>query len=113
MSKDWQAVAAAVNTRLAERAMTQKALADASGVSVATLRKLQKAEPGDRGRPLLVAVSVALGWTPGHLEAVADGGASLDDPSADLRETVAAMRSDLDDVRSRLATLEEAQDSGH
>jgi transcriptional regulator with XRE-family HTH domain len=109
VAKDWQAVAAAVNTRLAERSMTQKALADASGVSVATLRKLQKAEPGDRGRPVLVALSVALGWAPYHLEAVSDGGPAPADPSTDLRQTVAEMRADLDDVGRRLSTLEAAQ----
>src|SRR6187397_581412 len=72
VARDWQAVADAINTRSAERGLTQKALADLSGVSVATLRKLQKAEPGDRGRPVLMALSVALGWAPGHLQAVSD-----------------------------------------
>ncbi|MFC7612322.1 helix-turn-helix domain-containing protein [Actinokineospora soli] len=42
MSKDWQAVADAINARLDELEMTQKELADRSGVSVATLRQLQK-----------------------------------------------------------------------
>lgn len=109
MTKDWQAVAAAINTRLAERAMTQKALADTSGVSVATLRKLQKAEPGDRGKPVLVALSVALGWAPGHLEAVSAGASAPDDLSSELRTTVVAMQAELDDVHRRLALLEAAQ----
>ena len=109
MTKDWPAVAAAINTRLAERAMTQKSLADESGVSVATLRKLQKAEPAERGRPVLIALSVALGWAPGHLEAVSGGTAVPDDPSSDLRQTVETMRADIDDVRKRLAGVEAAQ----
>jgi hypothetical protein len=40
----------------------QAAVAETSGVSVATLRKLQKAEPADRGKPVLMALSVTLGW---------------------------------------------------
>ena len=89
--------------------MTQRALAEASGVSVATVRKLQKAEPAERGRPVLIALSLALGWAPGHLEAVSGGAAPPDDPSADLRRAVESMRADLDDVRERLASVEAAQ----
>ena len=112
--RDWQAVAEAINTRSAERGMTQKALADASGVSVATLRKLQKAEPGDRGKPLLTALSVALGWAPGYLQALSDGVAAprAAEPTAALRDDVDALRADLDDVRRRLAELEAAQHGG-
>lgn len=109
MARDWQAVADAINTRLAERGLTQKALAEASGVSVATLRKLQKAEPADRGKPVLMALSVALGWEPGHLHALSGGEQAPADPTADLREQVAAIRADLDDVRDRLAKVEAAQ----
>ena len=111
MARDWQAVADAINTRSAERGLTQKALADLSGVSVATLRKLQKAEPGDRGRPVLMALSVALGWAPGHLQAVSDDVPAPPASEADaaLRADVDAIRADLDDVHRRLAKLEAAQ----
>jgi transcriptional regulator with XRE-family HTH domain len=111
VAKDWQAVADAINTRSAERGLTQKALADASGVSVATLRKLQKAESGDRGKPVLMALSVALGWAPGYLQALSDGVAAppAAEPSAALRAEVNALRVDLDDVHRRLARLEAAQ----
>lgn len=108
MARDWDAVASAINTRLAERDMTQKALADDSGVSVATVRKLQKGEPAERGKPVLIALSVALGWTPGHLEAISNGAAPDDPPSA-LRQTIETMRADLDDVRERLAAVEAVQ----
>src|SRR5690242_14561340 len=108
VARDWQAVADAINTRSAERGLTQKALADLSGVSVATLRKLQKAEPGDRGRPVLMALSVALGWAPGHLQAVSDDvpAPPASDVDAALRADVDAIRADLDDVHRRLAKLE-------
>lgn len=111
MARDWQAVADAINTRSAERGLTQKALADVSGVSVATLRKLQKGEPGDRGRPVLMALSVALGWAPGHLQALSDDvpGSSTPDAGAALRADVDALRAELDDVQQRLASLEAAR----
>jgi transcriptional regulator with XRE-family HTH domain len=109
VARNWQAVADAMNTRLAERGMTQKALAEASGVSVATLRKLQKAEPADRGKPLLIALSVALGWAPSHLQAVSEGEPAPADPTAELRKQVDAIRADLDDFRVRLTTVEAAQ----
>jgi transcriptional regulator with XRE-family HTH domain len=106
VARDWQAVADAINTRLAERGMTQKALAEASGVSVATLRKLQKAEQADRGKPVLMALSVALGWAPGHLQVLSGGEPAPADPTADLRAQVEAIRADLDDFRDRLARVE-------
>lgn len=109
MARDWQAVADAINTRLAERGMSQKALAEASGVSVATLRKLQKAEPADRGKPVLMALSVTLGWSPDYLQTLSAGGPAPADPTVDLRDQVAALRTDLDDVRDRLSSLEAKQ----
>ncbi|WP_033439379.1 helix-turn-helix domain-containing protein [Saccharothrix sp. NRRL B-16314] len=109
MPKDWQAVADAINTRLAELGMTQKGLSEASRVSVATLRKLQKAEPADRGAPVLAAVSVALHWQPGYLEALSSGKQAPSDPTAILRDEVADLRAELEDVRTRLAKVEAAQ----
>ena len=109
MSRNWQAVADAINARLAERGMTQKGLAEESGVSTATLRKIQKAEPGDRGRPVLMALSVALAWPPGHLQALSGDEQAAADPNQDVREQVAAIRTELDAVQDRLARVEAAQ----
>jgi transcriptional regulator with XRE-family HTH domain len=109
VARNWQAVADAINTRLAERGMTQRALAEASGVSTATLRKIQKAEPADRGKPVLMALSVALAWPPGHLQALSGDEEAPVDPTQDLREQVAAIRADLDAVHDRLARVEAAQ----
>jgi transcriptional regulator with XRE-family HTH domain len=109
VARNWQAVADAINTRLAEQGMTQKALAELSGVSTATLRKIQKGEPGDRGKPVLMALSVALEWPPGHLQAVSGDEQAPVDPTQDLREQVAAIRADLDAVHDRLAQVEAAQ----
>jgi hypothetical protein len=91
--------------------MTQKTLSEQSGVSVATLRKLQKAEPADRGKPLLMALSVTLGWAPTHLQALSEGESVPADPTDELREQVEAIRADLDDVRDRLTRVEAANRS--
>jgi transcriptional regulator with XRE-family HTH domain len=109
VAKNWQAVADAINARLAERGMTQKALAEESGVSTATLRKIQKAEPGDRGKPVLMALSVALAWPPGHLQALSGDDQAAVDPSADIRQQVATIRAELDAVQDRLTRVEAVQ----
>jgi DNA-binding Xre family transcriptional regulator len=66
--EDWGAVATAVNARMANRRTSQQELALAAGVSVATLRVLQRGN-GDRRvqNATLAAVSRALGWPDDHL----------------------------------------------
>ena len=82
--EDWQAVALAVNARMAARRVGQQELANRSGVSVATLRALQRGS-GDRRiqDATLGAVSRALGWLVGHLLAVLTG----ETPAADDTDT--------------------------
>ncbi|MBN9754477.1 XRE family transcriptional regulator [Pseudonocardia sp. Ae707_Ps2] len=70
---DWQAVASAMNTRMAELDVTQVDLSRRSGVSVSTLRALQSGQSRRRSPRTLSAVSEALGWPSGHLTAVAEG----------------------------------------
>lgn len=69
--EDWRAVAAALNARMSKRRVSQRELALAAGISVATLRVLQRGD-GDRRvqNSTLAAVSRALGWQDGHLVAV-------------------------------------------
>lgn len=107
MSKDRQAVADAINARLDELGIKQKELAETSRVGVATLRRLQKAEPGERTAPVLAAVSVALRWPPGYLEAVAAGQPGPVDPTAVLREEVAQLRSEVAELRRLVEAIRE------
>ncbi|GAB2870619.1 transcriptional regulator with XRE-family HTH domain [Lentzea nigeriaca] len=111
MPKDWQAVAEAVNTRMAELELSQKGLAEAARVGVATVRRLQKGEPAERGGALLAAVSVALSWPPGHLEAIAAGQPGPVDPAAALRVEVEKLRAEweqrLAEWRQRVAEWEQ------
>ncbi|GAA3638200.1 hypothetical protein GCM10022267_25870 [Lentzea roselyniae] len=99
MPKDWQAVADAINTRMEELKISQRGLADAARVGVATVRRLQKGEPAERGAALLAAVSAALHWPPGHLESVAAGQPVPVDPTAALRDEVAQLRDEVAELR--------------
>lgn len=66
--EDWPAVGMAVSTRMRQRRMTQQGLAAASGVSVATLRELQRGTSSRRAQDAtLTAISRALGWPDDHL----------------------------------------------
>jgi transcriptional regulator with XRE-family HTH domain len=114
VARDWQAVAEAINTRLAELEMTQQELAIRSGVSVSTVRQLQRGVEKRRGERTLADVSEALRLAPGHLSAVADGRSSPPEAetSADerevgelarLRHAVEALNERLDAVERRLA----------
>ncbi|MCM3921097.1 helix-turn-helix domain-containing protein [Frankia sp. AiPs1] len=69
--EDWPAVGQAINARMQERRITQQALAAASGVSVATLRELQRGTNRRRAHDTtLIAIARALGWPDDHLLAV-------------------------------------------
>ena len=63
MAKDWEAVAAAIRSRMAEIDMTQAELASRAGVALMTVRELQQnLTPRRRNPRTLAAVSEALGW---------------------------------------------------
>lgn len=74
MPEDWKSVAEAINARLRALGMTQRELVEASKVSVAVVRELQRnTAQRRRSSRTLEALSLALGWHPRHLEAVAHG----------------------------------------
>lgn len=102
MSKDWQAVAKAVNTRMDELGMTQAELVRESRVAPMTVQTIRKGEDRNRSPHTLAAISAALRWPPGHLEDIADGsGAVVDD---DVR--VARLESEVAELRERVERLE-------
>ncbi len=69
--EDWPAVGQSINALMQERRITQQALAAASGVSVATLRELQRGTNRRRAHDTtLIAIARALGWPDDHLLAV-------------------------------------------
>ncbi|OHV32638.1 MULTISPECIES: helix-turn-helix domain-containing protein [Pseudofrankia] len=66
--EDWRSVATALGARMSTRRVSQQELALAAGVSVATLRVLQRGNSGRRVQnSTLSAVSRALGWPDDHL----------------------------------------------
>lgn len=108
MSKNWQAVADAINARLEEIQLTQKELADRSGVSVATLRQLQKNDaPRKRSPRTLAAVSEGLRWPSDHLGRVLDDGPAANAP--DVLGELSRLRADVQDLQARVADLEDSR----
>jgi transcriptional regulator with XRE-family HTH domain len=72
--EDWAAVAVAINERLSGLGWRQRDLAERSGVSLATVREIQRHSVERRRSPrTLASLSSALGWSPGHLSAVLRG----------------------------------------
>ena len=96
MARDWAAVADAMKARLADLDMTQADLVQRSRLAPMTIRELlYNSAQRRRSDQTLAALSQALGWPPGYLQAVAEG-RSPDDPDAD------------DPVLAELATLKHA-----
>lgn len=109
MASDWTAVATAINTRLAELGLKQAELSARSRVSTAMLREIQNPDryPSRPRHPrTLEAISVALNWPATHLTEVLNGNDGADDESG-LTAEVRSMRAELDELRERMATLEE------
>lgn len=102
MSKDWRAVAKAVNTRMDELGMTQSELIRESRVAPMTVQTIRKGEDKNRSPHTLAAISTALRWPPGHLENVAGGGGVVVDDGA----RVARLESEVAELRERVERLE-------
>lgn len=102
MSKDWQAVADAINTRMEQLDMTQAELAKRSGVAVATLRQIQHAVPKRRSPRTLADISEALRWPPTHLEKVADG----EQPTNGDQDRIGQLEAAVADLQQRVDVIE-------
>lgn len=101
MNQDWDAVAEAITARMAELGMRQRDLADAADVGLSTVQELQNNwKPRRRNRKTLAAISEALGWPSGQIEAIARGRPEEIRPS--VEEQLAEIRSRLDALERRL-----------
>jgi transcriptional regulator with XRE-family HTH domain len=99
----WADVATVVNDRMTARGLSQRELAERSGLSPATLRKIQHGEDQARNRSTLAGLSRALGFPEDHLWRVAmeglnatgtaDETGTLTREVADLQRRVAAIES--------------------
>lgn len=114
MSGDWDAVAAAINARMAALRITQLELASGSGVSPATIREIQhNHRPRRRYGRTLVALSEALQWPADHLDSVlagrpvdADTTKPQTSPDGQVLTELRAIRTELHGIRSRLDVLD-------
>lgn len=101
MTRDWDAVASAIQARMAELEMTQAELAQKAGVALMTIRELQhNLRPRRRSPRTMAAVSEALGWYQHHLLDVLMG--------EQMRETdpLTEVLRRLDAIEARLDVLE-------
>ena len=74
MARDWAAVADAMKARLTDLDMTQADLVQRSRLAPMTIRELlYNSAQRRRSDQTLAALSQALGWPPGYLQAVAEG----------------------------------------
>jgi DNA-binding GntR family transcriptional regulator len=97
VEQNWDAVAAALRQRLAEREMAPKDLAEQSGVSETTVRELlHNTGPRRRQPRTLTAIAEALQWPPEHLRDVLRGEAD---------EDIRTMRAHLEDLRAGLESM--------
>ena len=106
---DWAAVAKVVNERMALLDLSQRELAERSGVSVATLRKVQQGDHQRRSATTLTAISRALGLADDHLRRIASGsaGPNAASPAAvRLPERLKAVEAQLAELQERVAALE-------
>lgn len=108
MTKDWDAVAAAIRARMAEIDLTQADLAARAGVALMTVRELQhNLQPRRRNPRTLAAVSEALGWPGDQLARVLEGQPPLDVDQGDpVLAELDAVRAELTAVFRRLDAIE-------
>lgn len=99
----WADVAKVVNDRMQARDISQRELAERSGVSTATLRKIQQGQEQARNRSTLANISRALGLPEDHLSRVAEGLAAAGAPNDDP----AALRRELADLQRRVGAIEQ------
>lgn len=108
--EDWDAVALAIQDRLAQTRMTQMDVASRAQVSITTVRELQHNLSPRRRRPqTLAAVSEALGWPGGYLDQVLRGERPephTDEVTDPVLDALNGVEAELRDLRERVAKLE-------
>ncbi|MBB5808957.1 hypothetical protein F4560_008725 [Saccharothrix ecbatanensis] len=116
MSKDWDAVSAAITTRMVELDMKQTELKERSGLALQTVREIQlNLQPRDRSKRTLAALSEALGWPGDHLWLVLEG-KDPGDPDANdpvlaelvaLKDAITVLADRVDAIERRLTADDE------
>lgn len=114
MAKDWDGVAAAIRTRMAEIDMTQADLAARAGVALMTVRELQQnLQPRRRNPRTLTAVSEALGWPGDQIARILEGHPVTDvDQDDPVLTELDAVKADLTAIYRRLDAIERRLGAG-
>jgi transcriptional regulator with XRE-family HTH domain len=110
MTWDWPRLAAAIKGRRDELGLTQKGLADETGVTSTTIRNLEGGRTFSRLPPSVRPMEMALGWAPGSVRAILEGGSPT--PTA-TEGPSAGTPGDVDDsrfVRTPMGTYDLIQD---
>jgi len=112
MRENWAAVAREVNSRAVALGLSQKELAQRSGVSPAILREIQHNNTQrDRSPRTLEAISVALHCHPLHLSAIRNGQpppnltADLPQPSDPILAALQLLTREVRGLRTEVRTL--------
>ena len=101
----WADVAAIVNGRMADQGMSQRELAERSGVSPATVRKIQHGDEQARNRSTLTALSRALGLPDDHLWQVAVSGQAPEPAAGEGAD--GPLRLQVAELERRVSVIEE------
>ncbi|ROS38413.1 helix-turn-helix domain-containing protein [Amycolatopsis thermoflava] len=112
MTENWAAVSKAINERVTELGWKQRELAERSHVSQAIVREIQHhTVERKRSARTLEALSLALGWHPGHLNAILRGrkplapGETGDEPLDQIISRLGTIEDRLDTISEQLASL--------
>lgn len=107
----WAEVAQVVKDRMAELSMTQRELSEKSGLSTATLRKVNPDKPQRLTQSTLTGISRALGFAEDHLWRVSRGEPTTGEPGglSVLRADLAEVQAEVRELRARVETLESGQ----
>jgi hypothetical protein len=110
VTEDWDAVASAISSRLAELRATQMDVAARARISLTTLRELQhNTSPRQRRPQTLAAVSEALGWPSDYLSKVLHGGDArphADEAGDPVLMSLTTVERELGELRERVARIE-------
>jgi transcriptional regulator with XRE-family HTH domain len=115
MARDWAAVANAMKARLAELDMTQAELVQRTGLAPMTVREVLFNTTERRRSPqTLAALSEALGWPSGYLQAIA-GGRDPGNPDADapVMAELTVLKIAITTINARLDVIEQQLADGN
>jgi DNA-binding Xre family transcriptional regulator len=99
---EWDRVRAAINERMATRAVSQAELVRSAGVDANTVRALQNGRKNNYRKGTLQKVAIALGWEPDAIDVIREGGTPQD-----LEGPPASAVDRLEDLERRIEHVEQ------